>query len=1012
MKKLLSITFVLLLIMPLFAKDMLVRVPILNKSDMRTIYSNRYSIVDKNKNTVTIYIHDYQLDELKGLGYEVEVVIDDIQAYTKERISYNPKVDTSLTSHYHSYDQTVAIMDSIAQLHPDICKLDTIGYSVQGRIMLAMKISDNVNIKEDEAEMRIVGCYHGNEYPASEIPLFMIAYLTEEYGLDSYITHLVDNREIWIMPIYNPDGHVSDSRYNANGIDLNRNMGYMWTGEGGDTEAYGQPETEAMYKWSQRENFTLGLTYHTYHPAVNYIWNYTPKRSADSTMVLQYANIYGDSTASHGDAYWVTEGYDWYRITGDLNDYSYGIDGIDDVTIELCHEYVPNAIDTIVNPNPPYDTTYIYNLDTLFLINRGAILATINKSGQGIHGYITDSTNGNSIVEAVINIQGIDWYVFSDRETGDYFRPLLPGTYTVEVWANGYKKKIISGVNVVSDSGTKLDIELSPDSNYYGYKLVEANIDNTYTPIINAFTPWALWAPDGQFVPLNNNGLIVIDMGNNSTVTNGITVYEGADGTPNESYSVYGGNYFKGPWTLIGNGNGTQSFYLSGTGLSYARYIKIVDSGSNGSSDSVAGFDIDAIENILTEGPKAVIYNDSLDDTNGNGKLEPGETANLYISIRNVGMDTLKNASAKLITSNSYITISDSTNSYGNISPNDSSNGSDYYTISASTGTPVHSVISFHLIITTDSYTDTLPYSLTIGGLSNYLVLDLDPNTSSGPTINNILDSLGYTGNYTTTFDSSIFDDYSAIFVCAGIFSNNHKIDETTEGPALHNYLMNGGNLYIEGGDVWCWDPVNGGYDFNTDFGIDAIADGAGDLSNVDGLSGTFTDGMSFSYSGENSFIDQFQAHSGTGFNIFENIAKPYYCGVARNSGTYKTVGVSFEFIGLDDGTGNSTKVALADSIMHFFGIYQGVSVSKLNLLNNNRHIKFSIKNHLTNNIEINYISDIKTNSKINIFDIAGRNIYNKIVNLNQGNNTIKITPELNSGIYFIVLDNGFKKFK
>jgi hypothetical protein len=484
MKKLLSIAFILILTMPLFAKDMLVRVPILNRSDMRTIYSNRYSIVDKNKNTVTIYIHDYQLNELKRLGFKVEILIDDIQAYTKERIAYNPRVDTSLTSHYHSYDQTLAIMDSIAQLHPAICKLDTVGYSVQGRIMLAIKISDNVNIKEDEAEMRIIGCYHGNEYPSSEIPLFMIAYLTEEYGFDSYITHLIDNREIWIMPIYNPDGHVAGSRHNANNIDLNRNMGYMWTGEGGDSEAYGQPETEAMYKWSQRENFTLGLTYHTYHPAVNYIWNYSPQRSADSTMILQYANIYGDSTASHGDAYWVTEGYDWYQIQGDLNDYSYGIDGVDDVTIELCHEFVPPAS----------------QLDTVWDINRGAIIATISKSGQGIHGYITDSTNGNPIIESVINIQEIGWYVFSDRETGDYFRPLLPGTYTVEVWANGYKKKIISGVNVVSDSGTKLDIELSPESNYYGYKLVEANIDNTHPPVINAFTPWALWAPDGQFV--------------------------------------------------------------------------------------------------------------------------------------------------------------------------------------------------------------------------------------------------------------------------------------------------------------------------------------------------------------------------------------------------------------------------------------------------------------------------------------------------------------------------------
>lgn len=88
--------------------------------------------------------------------------------------------------------------------------------------------------------------------------MYLIAYLTEKYGTDSYITDLVDNREIWIMPMFNPDGHEDTTRHNANDIDLNRNYGYMWTADGGDTKAYGQPETEAMYKWSQEKILRWG----------------------------------------------------------------------------------------------------------------------------------------------------------------------------------------------------------------------------------------------------------------------------------------------------------------------------------------------------------------------------------------------------------------------------------------------------------------------------------------------------------------------------------------------------------------------------------------------------------------------------------------------------------------------------------------------------------------------------------------------------------------------------------
>ncbi|OQX50746.1 MAG: hypothetical protein B5M53_11830 [Candidatus Cloacimonas sp. 4484_209] len=73
---------------------------------------------------------------------------------------------------------------------------------------------------------------------------------------------------------------------------------------------------------------------------------------------------------------------------------------------------------------------------------------------------------------------------------------------------------------------------------------------------------------------------------------------------------------------------------------------------------------------------------------------------------------------------------------------------------------------------------------------------------------------------------------------------------------------------------------------------------------------------MSFSYSGENNWIDHISP-MGSGFLIFENSSPAYDCGVANDAGTYRTVGTSFEFGGLTNGSPPST-------IMHFFGIFVG----------------------------------------------------------------------------------------
>ena len=158
-----------------------------------------------------------------------------------------------------------------------------------------------------------------------------------------------------------------------------------------------------------------------------------------------------------------------------------------------------------------------------------------------------------------------------------------------------------------------------------------------------------------------------------------------------------------------------------------------------------------------------------------------------------------------------------------------------------------------------------------------------------------------------------------AVFVLLGIFSNNTVIPVGSETP-LTEYLDSGGNLYMEGSDMWYYDPqFQGGYDFGPLFGISAIADGSADLSQVTGYD--FLEGMSWNYSSENNWIDQLSP-AGNAVAVFSNDQAGYDCGIAYDAGNYRTVGTSFEITGLG-GTNNLEDAV--EGILEFFDVLGSV---------------------------------------------------------------------------------------
>ncbi|MHC4695672.1 MAG: M14 family zinc carboxypeptidase, partial [Planctomycetota bacterium] len=131
------------------------------------------------------------LDELKARGVEYRIVYDDIyEAYRAYRKNLRILRSEPFTD-YHDVDSVVAAMQDIATQHAEIAALEVIGYSIEGRPIHALRISDDAPVVDpEEPGMVILGCHHGREWISVEVPLFFAQHLAENYLRDGDVTRL------------------------------------------------------------------------------------------------------------------------------------------------------------------------------------------------------------------------------------------------------------------------------------------------------------------------------------------------------------------------------------------------------------------------------------------------------------------------------------------------------------------------------------------------------------------------------------------------------------------------------------------------------------------------------------------------------------------------------------------------------------------------------------------------------------------------------------------------------
>ncbi len=439
------------------------------------------SIDNVDGNTVYAYGHPQDISELKSLGYEItelphpgKLIIPKMAPTLREVRDWD---------YYPTYDQYIAMMYQFAFDYPNLCRIVDIGSTVDGRQLLFAVISDNVGIEEDEPEFMYTATMHGDETTGYVLMLRLIDYLLSGYGFDPEVTEMVNEIEIWINPLANPDGTYYGGnnniygarRVNANSVDINRNFPDPEDGPHPDGHAW-QPETIAMMDIAEANSFIHSANFHGGAEVVNYPWDTWAILHADNDWYYDISRAFADTVHLYSPATYmnfmnngITNGYEWYTISGGRQDYMNWFQACREVTIEIS--------DTKLLPASQLDAHWTYL--------KRSFIKYIQNVYYGIRGIVTDSL-GNSL-DAKITVVDHDFdhsEVYTDPDVGDYHRMLLPGVYDITVSAYAFIPQTITNITVSDTGATRVDVVLVEAESVDITGTVRDG--DTYTPIIGA----------------------------------------------------------------------------------------------------------------------------------------------------------------------------------------------------------------------------------------------------------------------------------------------------------------------------------------------------------------------------------------------------------------------------------------------------------------------------------------------------------------------------------------------
>ena len=319
-------------------------------------------------NSIKFAISETDLQKIQTYNIPYTIIHENLEEFYASRLTNDfESRDFELGSMggYYTLDEIVQNLDELYQDYPNlVAEKISIGQSLEGRDIWALKMSDNPNIDEDEAEVLYTGLHHARE-PMSYMNLFYyMNWLVENYETDQMAKDILDNRELWFVPAINPDGLIYNQQIAPNGggmqrkngretcnggvdgVDLNRNYSFMWgldnqgSSPDGCDETYrgngpfSEPETAAIEAFIEAHDFPVAFNYHSYSNLLLHPFGYTEPNPMDEEDIQTFTEIGEELVSVNG--YLLGTGVDiLYAVNGEACDWMYGEHGIFAYTPEV-----------------------------------------------------------------------------------------------------------------------------------------------------------------------------------------------------------------------------------------------------------------------------------------------------------------------------------------------------------------------------------------------------------------------------------------------------------------------------------------------------------------------------------------------------------------------------------------------------------------------------------------------------------------------------------------------------
>ena len=314
---------------------------------------------DEKGMDLSLELSDTELSLIQSAGYAYEILIHDLERYYADRsrkdmplalhdLEQRKAQSLGLTRNagqdlgcledafptpqnfqlgsmggFPTYQEILDQLDSMSVLYPNlITSKNPISDSlltIEGRSVFYVKISDKPTTDENEPEVLYTGMHHAREPGSAMNLMYYMWYLLENYATDQEVKNLVDHRELFFIPIVNPDGYLfnevnnpaggglwrKNMRQNIDGtvgVDLNRNYGYNWgldnAGSSPSTSSptyrgtapFSEPETRMMKEFVEDRSFLTAFNNHSFGNLILSPWAYTDSVNPENHIFNAWGN--------------------------------------------------------------------------------------------------------------------------------------------------------------------------------------------------------------------------------------------------------------------------------------------------------------------------------------------------------------------------------------------------------------------------------------------------------------------------------------------------------------------------------------------------------------------------------------------------------------------------------------------------------------------------------------------------------------------------------------------------